>query len=269
LVDNQGFNLAVAKVLRSLSVPVVFYFPPQIWIGPFLFARSVARNSRLVISAFPLEAEIYRDKYGANAVSFGHPLLDIAKPSADSDAVLSALGLDPRRPMVGLMPGSRPQEVKILVRPMLEAAKFLRERHPSLQFVLPIAAGHLKESIEAEVRAAGAEKIVRLIEREAYTALSRCQVVLACSALKEAYRSRLMAGLGTARLVFLRGDFESIRARVQSRQHKYMPASLLQSQFDTLEPPANALEIDATLDLSSAVQRIAADLATRGPARTP
>ena len=181
LVDNQGFNLAVAKVLRSLSVPVVFYFPPQIWIGPFLFARSVARNSRLVISAFPLEAEIYRDKYGANAVSFGHPLLDIAKPSADSDAVLSALGLDPRRPMVGLMPGSRPQEVKILVRPMLEAAKFLRERHPSLQFVLPIAAGHLKESIEAEVRAAGAEKIVRLIEREAYTALSRCQVVLACS----------------------------------------------------------------------------------------
>ncbi len=93
--------------------------------------------------------------------------------------------------------------------------------------------------------------------------------VLACSALKEAYRARLMVGLRTARLVFLRGDFESIRARVQSRQHKYMPASLLQSQFDTLEPPANALEIDATLDLPSAVQRIAADLATRGPARTP
>ena len=93
--------------------------------------------------------------------------------------------------------------------------------------------------------------------------------VLACSALKEAYRTRLMAGLRTARLVFLRGDFESIRARVQSRQHKYMPASLLQSQFDTLEPPANALEIDATLDLPVAVQRIAADLATRDPARTP
>lgn len=93
--------------------------------------------------------------------------------------------------------------------------------------------------------------------------------VLACSALKEAYRTRLMAGLRTARLVFLRGDFESIRARVQSRQHKYMPASLLQSQFDTLEPPANALEIDATLDLPVAVQRIAAELATKGPARRP
>jgi gluconokinase len=93
--------------------------------------------------------------------------------------------------------------------------------------------------------------------------------VLACSALKEAYRVRLMGGLGAARLVFLRGDFESIRARMQLRKHKYMPASLLQSQFETLEPPENALEIDAALDITAAVQRIAADLATRGPARTP
>ena len=107
LVDNQGFNLAVAKVLRSLSVPVVFYFPPQIWVGPFLFARSVARNSRLVISAFPLEAKIYRERYGANAISFGHPLLDVAKPSGDPDVALRDLGLDPAKPLVGLMPGSR------------------------------------------------------------------------------------------------------------------------------------------------------------------
>ena len=93
--------------------------------------------------------------------------------------------------------------------------------------------------------------------------------VLACSALKEAYRARLMASLRTARLVFLRGDFDSIRARMQARKHKYMPASLLQSQFDTLEPPAGALEIDATLDIPAAVERIAADLATKGPPRTP
>ena len=93
--------------------------------------------------------------------------------------------------------------------------------------------------------------------------------VLACSALKEAYRARLMAGLRTTRLVFLRGDFDSIRARMQARKHKYMPASLLQSQFDTLEPPARALEIDATLDIPAAVERIAADLATKGPPHTP
>jgi lipid-A-disaccharide synthase len=181
LVDNQGFNLAVAKVLRSLAVPVVFYFPPQIWVGPFLFARSVARNSKLVISAFPLEAEIYREKYGANAVSFGHPLVDIAKPADDPDALLRRHGLDPANPVVGLMPGSRPQEVKILAPPMLEAAKILRDRHHSLQFVLPVAAGHVKNLLESQLRESGMHGVVRLIEDDTYTLLSRCEVVLACS----------------------------------------------------------------------------------------
>lgn len=181
LVDNQGFNLAVAKVLRSLSVPVVFYFPPQIWVGPFLFARSVARNSRLVISAFPLEAEIYREKYGANAISFGHPLLDVAQPSGDADAALRDLGLDPAKPVVGLMPGSRPQEVKILARPMLDAARILSAENPSLQFVLPVAAEHVRALLEKEVAHADLKSEVRLVQGNAYAPLSRCEIVLACS----------------------------------------------------------------------------------------
>jgi lipid-A-disaccharide synthase len=181
LVDNQGFNLAVAKVLKSLSVPVVFYFPPQIWVGPMFFAGSVARHSRLVISAFPLEADIYRREYGANAVSFGHPLLDIAKPSGNPDEALRALGLDPSKPVVGLMPGSRPQEVKILAPPMLEAAGILKARQPSLQFLLPVAAEHVRPLLESAVDRAGLRGVVRLTEGSAYTPLSRCEVVLACS----------------------------------------------------------------------------------------
>lgn len=181
LVDNQGFNLAVAKVLRSLSVPVVFYFPPQIWVGPLFFARSVARNSSLVISAFPLEARIYREKYGANSVSFGHPLLDIAKPSGDQDQALRALGLDPGKPVVGLMPGSRPQEVKVLARPMLEAARIIKQRHPSVQFLLPVAADHVQRLLEDALESSGLRGEVRLVRGDVYTPLSRCEVVLACS----------------------------------------------------------------------------------------
>jgi len=97
--------------------------------------------------------------------------------------------------------------------------------------------------------------------------------VLACSALKEAYRMRLMARLREARLVYLRGSFEFIGSRIANRRHKYMPASLLQSQFDTLEPPAGSLEIDAALAVPDAVRRIAdelaAELARTGPARKP
>lgn len=69
--------------------------------------------------------------------------------------------------------------------------------------------------------------------------------VLACSALKETYRARLRAGIDDFRLVYLQGSYERIRARVTVRHHRYMPASLLESQFATLEPPREAITVDA------------------------
>ena len=93
--------------------------------------------------------------------------------------------------------------------------------------------------------------------------------VLACSALKEAYRLRLMTGTGCARLVHLCGSLEFIRARMATRKHRYMPASLLESQFSTLEAPSGALEVDAALAVPEAVGKILAGLATKGPARRP
>jgi gluconokinase len=68
--------------------------------------------------------------------------------------------------------------------------------------------------------------------------------VVGCSALKQAYRDRLAKGLTDVRWVHLKGGFELIMARLQTRKHRYMPASLLQSQFDTLETPQDALTID-------------------------
>ena len=80
--------------------------------------------------------------------------------------------------------------------------------------------------------------------------------VLACSALKESYRERLRKGVAQARLVLLEGDFELIRARAETRQHRFMPAALLASQFETLEPPADALRVDAALAVPQAVDEI-------------
>ena len=70
--------------------------------------------------------------------------------------------------------------------------------------------------------------------------------VLACSALKEAYRAKLRSGIDDFRLVYLKGSFEQIHARIAERHHRYMPASLLESQFDTLESPADAITVDVS-----------------------
>jgi gluconokinase len=84
--------------------------------------------------------------------------------------------------------------------------------------------------------------------------------VLACSALKEAYRERLSSGLKRFVFVYLHGPFELLESRLKSRQHRYMPASLLKSQFAALEPPRHAIEVDVSESVENCVDSIGARL---------
>lgn len=79
--------------------------------------------------------------------------------------------------------------------------------------------------------------------------------VLACSALKEAYRQRLKRA-GDVRIVYLKGDQATIAARIAARAHQYMPPSLLPSQLATLEEPADALVVDIREPVAVQVDRI-------------
>ena len=87
--------------------------------------------------------------------------------------------------------------------------------------------------------------------------------VLACSALKEAYRRRLTAGIGDWRLVHLRGTPGLIASRLAARRHRYMPASLLDSQFATLEPSRGAIDIDVSGEVEASVAAIAERISVR------
>lgn len=80
--------------------------------------------------------------------------------------------------------------------------------------------------------------------------------ILACSALKKAYRERLLAGVGEWRLFFLTADKVLIASRLAARKHRYMPASLLDSQFATLEPPAQAVRVDVSAPVERSVDAI-------------
>ena len=119
------------------------------------------------------------------------------------------------------------------------------EHHPP-QNVTKMASG---TPLSDEDRWPWLDKLNALLRQETHA-------VLACSALKEAYRVRLTAGISRYRIVFLRGDIGLIRSRLKSRQHRYMPASLLDSQFAALEPPAQAIEIDVSADPEACVGSI-------------
>jgi gluconokinase len=79
--------------------------------------------------------------------------------------------------------------------------------------------------------------------------------VLACSALKQSYRDRL-ATAGDVRFVHLAGDYQTIATRLTGRRHEYMPASLLASQFATLELPQDALTVDVHYSVDEQVRQI-------------
>ena len=80
--------------------------------------------------------------------------------------------------------------------------------------------------------------------------------VLACSALKESYRQTLLAGNPGVRIVYLQGSYELIWSRMSARPGHYMKPSMLQSQFDALEEPENALTMDIDLPVDEIVSRI-------------
>jgi len=84
--------------------------------------------------------------------------------------------------------------------------------------------------------------------------------VLACSALKQVYRDRLGTGLERCEFVFLHGSYDLIRERIAARRHRYMPASLLESQFAALEPPAQAIAVDVAQPPERCVHEISAAL---------
>jgi len=179
LIDAETLNLMLARWLRARGIPVVFFFPPQVWLWGRWRLPMVVPLATRVLSAFREEAEIYQ-RAGADSLWVGHPLSDAVRVNEDPAAALRKIGLTPARPLVALMPGSRRQEIRALCEPILGAARLLQQRDASLQFAIPLASDDLREELEARVRSSGLHSAV-IYKPESYAVLSRARVVLQCS----------------------------------------------------------------------------------------
>src|SRR5579863_2746108 len=125
LIDNETLNMLFARWLRRRGIPTVFFFPPQIWFWGRWRLRWIAPISSRVLCAFSEEAELYRAA-GVDTIWTGHPLRDVVKVKEDPARALCAIAIDPNRPLVVLMPGSRRQELNWHCKLMFAAAKILR-----------------------------------------------------------------------------------------------------------------------------------------------
>lgn len=150
LIDSPGLNLRVARFARAHDLRTVYYFPPSAWTNELDRARRIAGAVDRIVPAFEHTADVYR-RAGVRVDYFGHPLVDWLARQPDEAGVLASLGVPADRPTVGLLPGSRPQELRLLLGPMCAAADRLRTALPDVHFVVPLASPAYRRMVEAEV----------------------------------------------------------------------------------------------------------------------
>ena len=169
LIDYPGFNLRVASLAKRLKIPLIYYIGPQIWAWRRGRIKDIAELVNKMLVIFPFEEETYR-KAGVDVSFVGHPLLDTIQPTKSKEEVCTKYGLDCDIPIIGLMPGSRKQEIERLLPVMLEASRRIAENR-QVQFVLPLAGNipmsYIKERItEFEMNRLSRKKISKSKEEE-------------------------------------------------------------------------------------------------------
>jgi lipid-A-disaccharide synthase len=195
LVDYPDFNLRLAGQLHRRGIPVLYYVSPQVWAWRRGRIKSIRRTVSRMLVIFPFEESLYREA-GVPTSFVGHPLVDLVRPVPDREAFLSHLGLDPGRPVLAMLPGSRPKEVAHNLPPLVRAVELLAAERRDLQFVLALS--HSVD--ESSVREGFKHLPVRIVPHQTHGVLgaSTAAIVASGTATVEA------ALLGTPMVVVYR-----------------------------------------------------------------
>jgi lipid-A-disaccharide synthase len=135
VIDFPDFNFPLARQLKRQGVPVVYYISPQIWAWRPGRVKTIREIADRVLVIFPFEEKIYRDA-GVPVEFVGHPLVDLATAQGSKDDFLQRHGLSAHQPTIAILPGSRSNEVRRILPPLVAAAARIRARVTDAQFVI-------------------------------------------------------------------------------------------------------------------------------------
>jgi lipid-A-disaccharide synthase len=127
LIDFPEIHFRLARELHRLGVPVIYFVSPQLWAWKKKRIRLVQKYIDKMLVIFPFEEAFYRER-GVEAEFVGHPLAELALPSISRDEFAAQNGLDAAKTWIGLLPGSRPKEIRDHLPEMLRAARGLAAR---------------------------------------------------------------------------------------------------------------------------------------------
>ena len=148
LVDWPEFNLRLARSLHRNGIKVIYYISPQLWAWRSYRQRSISRDVDLLLSILPFEKQWYAERGIDHVEYIGHPLAGEVKARYDRAEFCQQHDLNPARPIVTLLSGSRHKEVVRILPPMLDGAAFVAQKQPEVQFVLVVAPSRGKKETE-------------------------------------------------------------------------------------------------------------------------
>ena len=140
LIDYPDFNWRLAAKAKAMGIPVFSYIPPSAWAWRKGRAKKCAAIADEFAAIFPFELPVYQAA-GANISFNGNPLVDTVEPSMTKAEAREYFGVAEEKNPVILLPGSRKQEINMLLPAMLSAAELLKQENDSLEFYLPVAPG--------------------------------------------------------------------------------------------------------------------------------
>ena len=174
LIDFPDFNLRLARMAKKCGVPVLYYVSPQVWAWRPARVKTIKRRVDHMAVILPFEADFYR-AHGVPVTFVGHPLLDVwggpppPPPAADAP------------PVVGLLPGSREGEIRLLLPVMLQAARRLEKRFETIRFLVSAAPMVAREQVQEMVARFPGRAPVAVVADGLAPILRGCHLVLAAS----------------------------------------------------------------------------------------
>jgi lipid-A-disaccharide synthase len=185
LVDWPEFNLRLAKALHRRGLRVIYYISPQLWAWRSYRIHQMRRDIDLLLSIMPFEQDWFA-KRGMSQVEYaGHPLAGKVQARYDRAEFCRVNDLDPARPLIALLPGSRHSEITNILPPMLDAAGVISQSHPEVQFALVIApnrtATEARQILAKHKAGTNPPATLRIIEQQTREALAAADVAAVAS----------------------------------------------------------------------------------------
>jgi len=177
-VDYKEFNYQLAKFAKKNGIKVLFYVSPQVWAWRKKRVKKYGAVIDMMAVIFPFETAYYKaEKVPVRYV--GHPSIDKVVPKFSKSQAIQNFGLNANAPIIGLVAGSRVNEIKRLLPVMLEAAQKLKTDFPTAQFILPQADSLPDSLIQNYLNQTNVT--VTVVKNQPYDVMQCCDAIMTCS----------------------------------------------------------------------------------------